>query len=88
MRPWLLQIRPFVLPTDDRADLGTIAHGLTDAEYVDKIWALRYPGADPTRYYQSAKASGEGWPYLEIEKRKLIEMRSAARSSSPRLVKP
>ena len=61
-RPWLLQFGNFVMATEAREELGTLAVGLDQAEYVDKIWTRRYPGGDPTRGYMIA-APSKAWPY-------------------------
>ena len=100
-RPWLFHFRPFVMPSDDRAELSMIANGLTDEEYLNKIWELRYPGADSARYWQSAKPSKIDWPvvYVKAKTRKSdenwgacaekpVEIKKAVKSVPLQLVKP
>lgn len=40
-RPWLLQIGPLIVPTEGREELRMAAHNLSDADYVNLIWAER-----------------------------------------------
>lgn len=57
MTPWLITLRPFVLPHDGRQELGEIATGLTPQEYTNKIWTIRMDTAPGKR-----RSRSRAWP--------------------------
>ena len=75
-RPWLLQIGPLVVPTAAREEMAELTFRASEADYLRRVWALRYPAGDPARCFQDARPS-TGWPYGAENVTEIKQKRSA-----------
>jgi hypothetical protein len=73
MNPWLITIRPLIVPSDARQELLELAHNKTPEQYSNAIWRLR-----ASEHPAKAKSRGV-WPIqraqtnvLPIRKRKAL----------------
>lgn len=56
MRRWILQLGPFYVPTEAREALADLHDRSSSEQYVDKIWAQRYP------HPVVRKSPNDAWP--------------------------
>jgi hypothetical protein len=63
--PWLLTLRPMVIPTDARGEMWMLAAGRTQTEYLDKAWGARVAAGKPVKRPRS-----RSWPKSCREARK------------------
>lgn len=56
-RPWILQLGPLTIPTDARDELNEIHSKRSPEQYINNIWADRYPNGNPAR-----KSPDRIWP--------------------------
>jgi len=54
-RRWILQLGPWVIPTDAREELAELHVRCSPEQYINAVWDSRYA-------YPSVRSSEKGWP--------------------------